>query len=280
MNKNNKVDIEEIKNYLLEQIKINNSDIDRNIEKIRKENSVENLKNALQYFRKLVDSFGSYIYIKDNNVEEKFNKEKIWNKAKNWIKHQPDYKFLTSFYDDLSKNIVHSAKSNDTSERLFFYFLNYLSEIKEIAWNRFSLKLIENFDILNEYVISNVKEYNKKIADKLDEQIKNNTKTASIFIIDKTPIFWKKKNGLYYKVTFSTIEEYNLDYRNKKNNIIAYSKIDFKLGYFSKISYIEDSIEIQDRQLNFYIITAYEIVIQESDIKYFINTIKKNKKFR
>ncbi|CRH24671.1 Uncharacterised protein [Chlamydia trachomatis] len=77
MNKNNKVDIEEIKNYLLEQIKINNSDIDRNIEKIRKENSVENLKNALQYFRKLVDSFGSYIYIKDNNVEEKFNKEKI-----------------------------------------------------------------------------------------------------------------------------------------------------------------------------------------------------------
>ncbi|MXR08328.1 helicase, partial [Mycoplasma hyorhinis] len=38
MNKNNKVDIEEIKNYLLEQIKINNSDIDRNIEKIRKEN--------------------------------------------------------------------------------------------------------------------------------------------------------------------------------------------------------------------------------------------------
>lgn len=34
MNKNNKVDIEEIKNYLLEQIKINNSDIDRNIEKI------------------------------------------------------------------------------------------------------------------------------------------------------------------------------------------------------------------------------------------------------
>ncbi|MXR06849.1 helicase, partial [Mycoplasma hyorhinis] len=40
MNKNNKVDIEEIKNYLLEQIKINNSDIDRNIEKIRKENSV------------------------------------------------------------------------------------------------------------------------------------------------------------------------------------------------------------------------------------------------
>lgn len=48
MNKNNKVDIEEIKNYLLEQIKINNSDIDRNIEKIRKENSVENLKNALQ----------------------------------------------------------------------------------------------------------------------------------------------------------------------------------------------------------------------------------------
>ncbi|TRM83459.1 helicase, partial [Sulfolobus sp. A20-N-G8] len=69
MNKNNKVDIEEIKNYLLEQIKINNSDIDRNIEKIRKENSVENLKNALQYFRKLVDSFGSYIYIKDNNVE-------------------------------------------------------------------------------------------------------------------------------------------------------------------------------------------------------------------
>ncbi|WP_234929789.1 hypothetical protein [Mesomycoplasma hyorhinis] len=63
MNKNNKVDIEEIKNYLLEQIKINNSDIDRNIEKIRKENSVENLKNALQYFRKLVDSFGSYIYI-------------------------------------------------------------------------------------------------------------------------------------------------------------------------------------------------------------------------
>lgn len=62
MNKNNKVDIEEIKNYLLEQIKINNSDIDRNIEKIRKENSVENLKNALQYFRKLVDSFGSYIY--------------------------------------------------------------------------------------------------------------------------------------------------------------------------------------------------------------------------
>lgn len=83
----------------------------------------------------------------------------------------------------------------------------------------------------------------------------------------------KKKNGLYYKVTFSTIEEYNLDYRNK-NNIIAYSKIDFKLGYFSKISYIEDSIEIQDRQLNFYIITAYEIVIQESDIKYFINTIK------
>ncbi|WP_237023041.1 hypothetical protein [Mesomycoplasma hyorhinis] len=88
MNKNNKVDIEEIKNYLLEQIKINNSDIDRNIEKIRKENSVENLKNALQYFKKLVDSFGSYIYIyiKDNNVEEKFNKEKIWNKAKNWIK--------------------------------------------------------------------------------------------------------------------------------------------------------------------------------------------------
>lgn len=111
-----------------------------------------------------------------------------------------------------------------------------------------------------------------KIADKLDEQIKNNTKTASIFIIDKT-LFLKKKNGLYYKVTFSTIEEYNLDYRNK-NNIIAYSKIDFKLGYFSKISYIEDSIEIQDRQLNFYIITAYEIVIQESDIKYFINTIK------
>ncbi|MXR08857.1 helicase, partial [Mycoplasma hyorhinis] len=35
MNKNNKVDIEEIKNYLLEQIKINNSDIDRNIEKIQ-----------------------------------------------------------------------------------------------------------------------------------------------------------------------------------------------------------------------------------------------------
>lgn len=36
MNKNNKVDIEEIKNYLLEQIKINNSDIDRNIEKFVK----------------------------------------------------------------------------------------------------------------------------------------------------------------------------------------------------------------------------------------------------
>lgn len=82
MNKNNKVDIEEIKNYLLEQIKINNSDIDRNIEKIRKENSVENLKNALQYFRKLVDSFGSYIYIKDNNVEEKFNKKKYEIKQK------------------------------------------------------------------------------------------------------------------------------------------------------------------------------------------------------
>lgn len=32
-----------------------------------------------------------------------------------------------------------------------------------------------------------------KIADKLDEQIKNNTKTASIFIIDKTPIFEKEK---------------------------------------------------------------------------------------
>ncbi|WP_215739826.1 hypothetical protein [Mesomycoplasma hyorhinis] len=50
MNKNNKVDIEEIKNYLLEQIKINNSDIDRNIEKIRKENSVENLKKCFTVF--------------------------------------------------------------------------------------------------------------------------------------------------------------------------------------------------------------------------------------
>ncbi|WP_215737963.1 hypothetical protein [Mesomycoplasma hyorhinis] len=63
MNKNNKVDIEEIKKKLLNTIVDNSNNIDRHISKIPEENSINNLKDALQYFRKLVESFGSYIYI-------------------------------------------------------------------------------------------------------------------------------------------------------------------------------------------------------------------------
>ncbi|WP_308701275.1 ATP-dependent RecD-like DNA helicase, partial [Mesomycoplasma hyorhinis] len=224
-----------------------------------------------------------YIYNKNGtNDDDKVKKRditKIWKQAKNHLKNESNYKFLISFYDILSKDVIHIGKTDNTSERLIFYFLNDLNKIKKIAYEEFSLELIKDIDKLNQYVISNVKEYYKKIVDKLDKldrQNKYNAKTADIFIKDKNPFFWKYEDGLYYKLSFLAIEDYNTYYNsnNKKNNIIAYSKIDFKLGYFSKISYIEDTIQIQNQSFNFYVITDWKVIIQESDISYFINRIK------
>ncbi|WP_049763465.1 hypothetical protein [Mesomycoplasma hyorhinis] len=275
-NKETKQTIEYFKEKSEKQIERNSNKIETHINSLLEHSKKRWFTDILNYYRNLVEYTILYIYIlssKEN--KEKITETNIKQNSKHYLRQDSDYKFLLDFYSKLSDHIEHETPLDDNSERLFFYYWDNIYNIKKILEKNFKIQIIKNLDNLNSYIIANTSQYYLKIVEKINITSHTENKEAKIFIHNIEPFFWSEENGIYYEVSFLPLEDLESKVYNKKNLIIAYTKIKIKKGHTSKITYQKVKIDVNNKNVEIYLITQWKIQIQEKEINHFINSIQK-----
>ncbi|WP_434326850.1 AAA family ATPase [Mesomycoplasma hyorhinis] len=275
-NKETKQTIEYFKEKSEKQIERNSNKIETHINSLLEHSKKRWFTDILNYYRNLVEYTILYIYIlssKEN--KEKITETNIKQNSKHYLRQDSDYKFLLDFYSKLSDHIEHETPLDDNSERLFFYYWDNIYNIKKILEKNFKIQIIKNLDNLNSYIIANTSQYYLKIVEKINITSHTENKEAKIFIHNIEPFFWSEENEIYYEVSFLPLEDLESKVYNKKNLIIAYTKIKIKKGHTSKITYQKVKIDVNNKNVEIYLITQWKIQIQEKEINHFINSIQK-----
>ncbi|MXR38984.1 DUF2075 domain-containing protein [Mycoplasma hyorhinis] len=273
---------EEIKVYedeYIKEITRSNKKIEEHLNNLTKNSRKEIFIDIINYYRILVEKSILYIYVKSGEEKkQKITVSELRGNAKKYIK-KTQYKFLDEAFSELSENPIHNIPSDDNSERIFFYHLQNITDLKVILEKNYKIQILQNLTKIEEYIISNTSKYYLKIKEKIDNPSYGILKEAEVFIKKIKPFFWNHKNEMYYEISFWPLENLNSKYHNKSDLIIAYTKINLKKGTTSKIKYKKIKIQLEHREIELYIITDWKISIQKNEVENFMKSVTKKEIF-
>ena len=248
-----------IDSYILEINKV----ISKNINKFDVADRGLLSQNILSQLRNFVEYISLKIYDNGRNIDISYEN---FEKANAYVKTIGKLNFLSRFHKLLQITASHYTLDEENSERLMLKYYEYLIKIKSYLKKSYNIEVLEN---INEFPIdidSNLNEYYKKIAKKLNQSEGVRTKTSydDRYYIQKIKPFVVNYE-VYYEVTFTRAN----DYVSKFDRIIAFTKLDISSNYAVKLGVSNDSIDILDKNMPIQIIDKWEISIRQCELNHF-----------
>ena len=187
-------------------------------------------------------------------------------KAIEFVKSRGDLKFLRQFHDYLQIVASHYTLDEGNSERLMLKYFKFLILIQSFLKINFSLNVLENLDKFPIDIDPGMKEYHAQISGKIDAPkflLKNPTHKDRYYIHKIKPFFVDHK--VYYEVTFVST---NVN-ASKFDRAIAFTTLDISPFYATKLSIVEETVEIMDKTMPILIVTEWEVSIRPCEIQNF-----------
>ena len=244
------------------KISIINQTISKNISRFDDSERGLLSQNILSQLRNLIE----LIFLKIYNQKENKLLEPIYENfrtAEKYVKRIGTLKFLWKFHNLLQISTSHYTLDENTSERLILKYYEYLLKIKLFLKQEYNLEVFLN---INEFPIDldkTTQEYYEKIAKRLNNLLKSDTKKDRYYIQKIKPFFIN--NNVYYEVTFTKAHERV----SKFDRIIAFTKLEIIQNYAVDLFIRKDYIEILGEKMPINIIENWQVSIRPCELNNF-----------
>lgn len=237
--------------------------IDKNIEahKILKDRGLLS-ENILAQLRNLTEDLAIFINNKENALNLDTHYENV-ECSMNYVAGVHKYKYISVFHKFLQSTVSHYTPSENDAERLILFYFRYICMMKQTL-ESFGIIVLNKLDDFPIYEDNLTKEHYKKICKVIEDvgDIKSKYLKRGRFYINKCrPIYSKGK--VYYEITLTKA----INYTNKFERILMYSKEYIPDNYSIKLSYVEKNVELFSTNLKIKVIDNYIISIRPCELK-------------
>ena len=253
-----------------EQILTSNKVICRHISNISNLPRGQISQDVLSQLRHFVEHIMLKIYAKGDDIDD--THENI-QKAVKYTKSESSLRHLSRFHSFLQVSVSHRTLEEQNSERLMLKYYEYLLRIRNFLHNEYSLEVLDNLELFPLETDDNLKEYYKKIAEKVDQY---NTPVRTGFQFDRfyiqkiKPFFSGSK--IYYEVAFISAN----DRASKTDRIIAFTDIEISDFYAVKFAIADSYIDLFDKKMPIRIIVGWEVSIRPCEFLNFTKLFNKD----
>lgn len=219
-------------------------------------------QNILSQIRNFVEYIAKKIYSKGTDIDP--NNYSLNAKALNYLNSRGELKFLRKFHEMLQKSVSHYTVDKDGSERLMLKYYEYLLKIKIYLKKTSNMDLLENIDNFPLNIDTEVYDYYKKIAEKIESPSDlsySDIYNDRYYIQKVKPFFVNQK--IYYEITFTAA---NVN-ASKFNRVIAFTQHEIIDNYAIKFSIHNDKIRILDKDMTILVIDRYEVSIRPCELE-------------
>ena len=223
-------------------------------------------QDILSQLRNLVEHIMLKFYAKGSDIENSYPNI---CRAIDYVKSRGNLVILRKFHDYLQIVSSHYTLDEENSERLMLKYYEYLYKIKILVKDKFSIDILSNLDRFPLNEDTNLYEYYKEIASRVDKYHKQPITKLDKYYIQKIKPFFVNQ-CIFYEVTFTPAN----DYASKFNRIIAFTNLDINDYYAVRLALVSDSIEILGKSMPIVIIVGWEIAIRDCEFKNFTQLIR------
>lgn len=219
-------------------------------------------QNILSQIRNFVEYIAKKIYSNGTDIDP--NNYSLNAKALNYLNSRGELKFLRKFHEMLQKSVSHYTVDKDGSERLMLKYYEYLLKIKIYFKKTLNMDLLENIDNFPLNIDTEVYDYYKKIAEKIESPSDlsySDIYNDRYYIQKVKPFFVNQK--IYYEITFTAA---NVN-ASKFNRVIAFTQHGIIDNYAIKFSIHNDKIRILDKDMTILVIDRYEVSIRPCELE-------------
>lgn len=219
-------------------------------------------QNILSQIRNFVEYIAKKIYSNGTDIDP--NNYSLNAKALNYLNSRGELKFLRKFHEMLQKSVSHYTVDKDGSERLMLKYYEYLLKIKIYLKKTLNMDLLENIDDFPLNIDTEVYDYYKKIAEKIESPSDlsySDIYNDRYYIQKVKPFFVNQK--IYYEITFTAA---NVN-ASKFNRVIAFTQHEIIDNYAIKFSIHNDKIRILDKDMTILVIDRYEVSIRPCELE-------------
>jgi len=217
-------------------------------------------QTILQQLRTLVEHIMLKVYSNGRDIDITYPNICA---AIDFVKTRGELKFLRRFHNALQIVVSHYIQDEESSERLMLKYYESLLKIREFLKVQYSLEILGNLDKFPINTDSELKEYYKKIADRV------NSRRVAGFSSAQHERFYVRKvkpfivgQRIYYEVTFTLANEK----ASKFDRTIAFTDLDISQFYAAKLYIVHDSIEILGKTMPVRIIVDWEVSIRPCEL--------------
>lgn len=207
----------------------------------------------LKWLRDLLDSIIIKVKNSGNNVD--MTNEEIKQSVK-YIKENAKYRGLREFHGLLQISSSHYTNDEFWSETIMVKYLEYLYKIRKFVKDEFNLNILSNLEDFPYELDELSRKYYKQIKERIELENNEKLKKDIYYIIKKKTIILEW--DIFYEITFTWLSNKN----NKSDRFIGFTNIDIFDNYAVELSFIKDSINIFDKEIQIFIIKNYEISIR------------------
>ena len=223
-------------------------------------------QDILAQLRNFVEHIMLKIYAKGNDIQDDYE---ILCKGIAYVEGQGQLKDITRFHDFLQIVASHYTMDEENSERLMLKYYEYLLKLRIFLHDNYAMDVLHNLEDFPVDLDETLQEYYEKIAVKIEQyKAYGFGKTERYYILKKKPFFVGGK--IYYEVTFTPAN----DHVNKSNRIIAFTSLDIVDNYATRLTCVEDDIEILGKIMPILIITNWDVSIRDCEFSNFISVIQ------
>lgn len=227
-------------------------------------------QNILAQLRNLVEHIAMKCYFEDNGGDLSGDPNKKYKEIQQGVRYIKDnhkYKDISDFHKMLQKSASHYTLSEENSERLMLKYYEYLLIIKNILEEKFSFDILLNLDKFPIDLDTQLVDYHKKIASKLDLTADVSMSEERYYIQKIRPFFIN--NEIYYEITFNEANERV----SKFNRIIGFTKKRILPNYSVKLAISYENIEMYGENMSILIINDWEVSIRPCELNNFLDIL-------
>lgn len=225
-------------------------------------------QNILSQLRNFVEYIADKIYSNGADIDP--NNYVVNVAALKYLQTQGNLRFLFKFHELLQKSVSHYTLDEDASERLMLKYYEYLLKIKIYLNDTYGLQVLNNIEDFPLNTDTELSDYYKKIADKINSPSSDCTKseyTDRYYIQKVKPFFVDQR--IYYEVTFTAAN----NKISKFDRVIAFTKYEVSSNYAVKLSIHNDSIDILGKNMNIQVIDGWSVSIRPCELDNFADII-------
>lgn len=217
-------------------------------------------QNILSQLRNLVEHVSLKAFAGDQDLEVNYPNLTQGNE---YVATQGKLSFLKKFHRLLQVSASHYTLDGGSSERLMLKYYEYLIRIKNYLKSEHNIIILENIEKFPIDLDPSLTEYHQKISTKIDKNQADGGKesTTDRYYIHKVKPFFVNQR-VFYEVTFYTAN----DRSSKFDRVIAFTSIDLSDKYASRLTVVNDSIDILGKKMPIKIITKWEVSIRPCEL--------------